>query len=75
MGRIVLRDDHQAAAQFIQAVHDSRSHRVSGFDRPQMMQQRIDQRARANAGSDMAHHARGLVDDGEIPVLVNHRNR
>src|SRR5437879_9571868 len=52
----------------------------NGGELAEMMQQRVDQRAAvagvigcARAGVD--HHARGLVDDGEIVVLVNYFQR
>ena len=81
MHHVVLGHDEQAAGVLVEPVDDSRTQiaaRLGQFG--EAIEQRIDQRspiARIVSGArpGMHHHARRLVDDGQIAVLVNHIER
>jgi len=76
--RVVLGDHHDARRAAVETVDDAGPHlSADAAQARQVMQQRIDQCARRMAGTGVHHHARGLVDDGEVLVLVDdlHRQR
>src|SRR5580765_5275560 len=61
---IVLRDDHHAGRAAIEAVDDSRpQHAADAAEVGDVVQQRIDERARGVTRAGMHDHARRLVDD------------
>ena len=74
--RVVLGDDHQPRRAAIEPVHDARP--LLAADAAQIvdvMQQRVDQRAARVAGRRVHDHARRLVDDDQVVVLVDDRQR
>ena len=74
--RVVLGDDHQPRRAAVEPMHDARA--LLAADAAQIvdvMQQRVDQRAARVAGRRMHDHPGRLVDDDEVRVLVEDRQR
>ena len=74
--RVVLGDDHQPRRAAIEPVHDARPLLAAdAAEIVDVMEQRVDQRAARVPGRRMHDHARRLVDDDEVAVLVEDRQR
>ena len=72
VGRIVLRDDHKPGGPTIEAVHDAWPELASHSAQVrQVVQQRVHDRARGMTCAGMDDHAGGLVEDGEVTILVD----
>ncbi len=73
---IVLRDDHHAGRAAIEPVDDSRpQHAADAAEVGDVMQQRIDERAGGVTRAGMHDHARRLVDDDDVGILVKDLER
>ena len=73
---IVLRDDHQARRALVQPVHDAGPlFSADAAEIVHVVQQGVDQGAALVARRRVDHHARRLVDDDQILVLVDDRER
>ncbi len=71
MGRVVLGDHHEPGCAAIESMHDARPELAADAAQVvQMMQQRVDDSAGCVAGTWMDHHAGGLVEDGEVGILI-----
>jgi hypothetical protein len=75
MGWQAFRHHHQAACQFVEAVNDTRPHGISGRQRSQVEEQRVDQRSGAYTGAGVADHARGFFHHGQVGILINQMER
>ena len=69
MGGRVLGRQHDAARHFVQAMDDAGPFRVPGFQGSQVMEQRVDERARAHAGPGVTYEAGRLVEHDQVIVL------
>jgi len=72
-GRARAGDDHQPAGVLVQAVHDAGARQLPGL--VVARQQAVEQRAAPVARCWVHHQAGGLVDDGQVLVLVHHGQR
>ena len=73
--RVVLGDDHQAGRAAIEPMHDARP--LLAADAAQivnLMEERVHQRAARVPGRRVNDHARRLVDDDEVRILVEDRH-
>src|SRR5258708_7666165 len=71
MARIVAGDDDQARRALVEPVHDARTQHASDRGPAAAAAQKgVYQRAGVMTRRRMHDHARGLVDDGEVLVLV-----
>ncbi len=71
MRAVVFRDDHHARGAAIEPMHDARSLLASdAAESPDVMQQRVHHRAAGVARGGMYDHARRLVDDDEVRIVV-----
>ena len=73
---VVLGDDHQPGGAAVEPVHDAGP--LFAADAAQIVdvvEQRVHQRAARVPGGRMHDHARRLVDDDEVVVLVEDRQR
>ena len=77
MGRFRLRRHQQSGGVLVEAVHDAgpRDAANAGQLRAAMLQQRVHQCAAGMAGGGMHHHARRLVHDDQMHVLMHHCQR
>ena len=76
MRGVVLGDDHQARGAAIEPVHDARPFLAAdAAEIVDVMEQRVHQRAARVAGGRMHDHAGRLVDDDDVAVLVDDRQR
>ena len=75
--RLVLGHDHDARGVLVEPVHDARPPLAADADErvAAVMQERVDQRARLVRRRRMHDHARRLVDDDEVRVFVDDRER
>ena len=74
--RIVLRDDHHARRALVQAMHDARTQLAAdAAEIGDVVEQRVDQRARVVARRRVHDHAGGLVHDDDVGVLVEDGER
>ncbi len=71
----VFGNEHDAAGESVQSMHDTGSLRITGFQRAHMMQQCIHKRPGSDAGSGMADHSGRLVDYGNFGILVKNMER
>ena len=73
---LVLGHDEAARGVLVQPVDDARA-QLAAHARQVLhaVQQRVDQRAGRVARARVHDHARGLVDDDEVAVLVEHAQR
>ena len=73
---VVLRHDHHARRAFVEAMHDAGAQLAAdAAEIGDVMEQRVDQRARVVPGARMHHHAGRLVDDDDVGVLVEDVDR
>jgi hypothetical protein len=76
VGGIVLGNHHNAGGVPVQPVYDPGApHPADSGKIPAMVQQRVHQGAVGVAGRRVDHQARGLVDDQQVGVLVQHGQR
>ena len=77
MGAVVLRHHHQTRGVLVEPMDDSGAAHpaYAGQGCAAMRHQGIDQRAAPVASSGMDHEAARLVDDDDVGVLVNDRER
>ena len=69
--RVVLGDDHDAGGAPVEAMHDSRPHLTAdAAEIRDVMEQRVDERARRMAGAGMHHHPGRLVQHGDVGILM-----
>ena len=74
--RVVLRDDHHARRAAIEPVDDARPQLAAdAAEIGDVVQQRVDERARGVTRAGMHDHARRLVDDDEVGILVEDLER
>jgi hypothetical protein len=73
VGDLRPRDHEQPRGVTVQPVHDPRPAGVLAAGRPPG--ERLGQRARPVAARRVHHDPRGLVDDDQVRVLVQHRER
>ena len=74
--RVVLGDDHQSRRAAIEPVHDAGP--LLAADAAQVvdvMEERVDERAARMPGGRVHDHAGRLVDDDEVAILVEDRQR
>ena len=73
VGFVVFRHDKQSAGLFVDPVDDSGAKRAVDPRKfaPAMVKQGVHQRPRRVARRGVDHHARRLVDNQKIPILVN----
>ena len=73
---VVLGDDHQARRAAIEPVHDAGPLLAAdAAEIVDVMEQRVHQRAARVAGGRMHDHAGGLVDDDDVAILIDDRQR
>ena len=69
---VVLRHHHQARRSAIEAMHDARPQLAAdAAEIVHLVEQRVDERALRVPGGGMHHHARRLVHDDEVRVLID----
>ena len=73
---VVLGDDHQARRAAIEPVDDARPPLAADAAQiVHVVQERVDERAARVAGGRMHDHARRLVHDDQVAILVDDRQR
>ena len=73
MGGIVLGDDHHAGRPLVEPVHDAGPQfSADAAQIGHMMEQRVHQRTALMSGAWVHDHARRLVDNDDVAILVEH---
>ena len=76
VGAIVFCDDHDSGCPAVQAVHDAGAfHAADPRQIVHVMQERIHQRAGRMSRRGVHHHSGGFIDDDQIGIVVNDRQR
>ena len=76
MRAIVLGHHHHSRRPAVETMHDARPRLAANAAQPvDVVQERVDERARRVPGGRVHDHARRLVDDHEVVVLVEDRER
>jgi len=76
MRSVVFRDDHDARRSPIESMHDARPTLAANPAQVRdVMQERVHERARGVPCARMHHHARRLVHDDDIRILVENLER